>query len=204
MRAVEIAQALGAAFRAVDGEMALDIAARLQRNWPEIEPYEAMAPAVLVHLEAALCAPDAHPATSRLAAACRALPWCQGLKDSMLPEFHDAYAFIEFFGPDGLIVAEDFRAGIYIQAPESFYPPHAHNAEEFYLPISGASFFSIDGGPEIEVPLGSLSHHPSFAWHATRTGPGPLLSLWAWRGDIGRDSYRMRGMEEAALAAVAH
>ena len=84
--------------------------------------------------------------------------------------------------------------GLYLQAPEeTFYPAHAHDAEEFYLVVSGAALWQAGTDDFRPAAPGSLIHHRSGEAHATHTKSEPLLALWGWLGDIGFDSYRLEG-----------
>lgn len=101
------------------------------------------------------------------------------------------YAFVEIVGPDGLAFSDQVRFGLYLQAPERFYPPHDHEAEEFYFVLSGdADWQRNDGAFETRSP-GTLVHHAPWDRHAMRTGQAPLLAMWLWTGNLDMGTYRI-------------
>lgn len=121
----------------------------------------------------------------------RSLPWQEVPPDQIPAHFVGHHAFSRIAGPGGLLPAEDFKFGLYLQAPETSYPPHCHHAEEFYLILSGTAQWGLDLGPEAPIAPGGWSHHAPDQWHATRTTAEPLLALWGWLGDLDFASYRV-------------
>ena len=96
--------------------------------------------------------------------------------------FLDNYAWTELLGPNGELPSSRLAAGFLVLGPHTAYPPHAHRAEEIYLPISGTAHWwkSSDEWREI-APL-TLVLHASSEAHAMRTGDQPLLALYLWHG----------------------
>jgi hypothetical protein len=66
--------------------------------------------------------------------------------------------------------------------PFTHYPRHRHDAEEIYLPLSGAAEWQQGDAVWRERLPGTLIRHAGGEPHAMRTGAGPLLALYLWRG----------------------
>jgi dimethylpropiothetin dethiomethylase len=100
-------------------------------------------------------------------------------------------AYVELVGPDGMVLHPDFRCGLYWQQAHSLYPKHRHNAKELYHILSGTALWQRgDAEFETHKPGVSLEHLDGVD-HATQTLNEDLLAFWAWRGDLGMDSYSM-------------
>ena len=109
----------------------------------------------------------------------------------MPASFAGRSAYNEIVGPDGLAVSDSLRFGLFLQAPESFYPPHRHAAEEFYYVLSGAARWQKgEEAPSLKPP-GSCIRHAPWERHAMETAAQPLLALWVWTGDLDMASYEM-------------
>ena len=98
------------------------------------------------------------------------------------------YAWVELVGLDGVQMSDDFRLGLYWQEVSSLYPRHRHNAEELYNVLAGEAEWQR-GNEVIKRAPGSYFLHSSKQDHSTKTYNEQLLSLWAWQGDIGWESY---------------
>ena len=73
-------------------------------------------------------------------------------------------------------------------------PAHAHDAEEWYLVLSGRAEWQIDDDVH-QAEEGKIFHHPPTAGHRMLTTEKPLLAIWIWTGAIyGR--YWFVGHEE--------
>lgn len=83
-----------------------------------------------------------------------------------------------------LIEGDDFAMGLFLLLPEVDYLDHRHAAPEFYLNLTGPTQWRFEHGPWQEQPAGSVLWNEAHAVHATRTGPDPWLSFWAWMKDI--------------------
>ena len=149
-------------------------------------------PPALVNIAAALEAMPSGAMRTALEACASRLPWTAG----SLPKSEglaNSYTFIEIVGPDGLGGPDTLRFGLYLQAPLTNYPPHDHEAEEFYYVLSGeAQWQKNDGAYEIMAP-GTMIHHLPRERHAMRTGEAPLLAMWIWAGNIDMATYRIDG-----------
>jgi mannose-6-phosphate isomerase-like protein (cupin superfamily) len=132
-----------------------------------------------------------------LAAALRALapeiPWIIG-GAKMPASFAGRSAYNEIVGPDGLAISDSLRFGLFVQAPESFYPPHRHAAEEFYYVLSGTARWQKGEEALGLKPPGSCIRHAPWQRHAMETAAEPLLTLWVWTGDLDMASYEMEGI----------
>lgn len=99
----------------------------------------------------------------------------------------------EVVGPNGMIPHDTVRFGVLLQGADHNYPEHSHAAEELYCILAGRAHWSVEGSdPQSQGP-GAFVHHKPWQAHATRTGSEPMLALWGWTGDIGSNSYGMRG-----------
>ncbi len=121
--------------------------------------------------------------TGEVAAAVDALEWRQtyGAGD-FGAGFLERYGWTEVVGLRGPIASERVAAGFLLLGPEVTYPPHAHAAEELYLPLSGVAWWQRGDAPFAQVPPGEAIHHAPWVPHAMRTGAEPLLALYLWRG----------------------
>ncbi len=176
-------------------EMARDVADRLDRTLespPEVLRGEASwvpACGVLALLVGGQSG-QRDPLLRAVAASGGKLPWLAAPRELCPDTFADGHAFVELFGPDGMVPGEGVRMGLFLLGPRVFYPSHAHGAEELYLVLAGAGDWQRSGlafeakGPE------DLIHHAPLELHALKTGQSGLLTLWAWRGEIGFESYR--------------
>jgi len=112
-----------------------------------------------------------------------ALAWRQSYsKQEADARFLDNYGWVELIGRRGLIESEKLACGFLLLGPDTLYPTHRHEAEEVYLPLSGAASWQQGQEPWREWAPGTLIHHESEEPHAMRTGPDPLLALYLWRG----------------------
>lgn len=128
---------------------------------------------------------------SSLAAAIAALEdgldWrqTQGYSDAAMgqPGFMDNYAHAEIIGPTGCFPGDDFRLGFVLLGPGLHYRDHYHPAPELYWPLTGPSEWKRNGGAFVTRQAGETLWHDPLVVHATRTGPAPLLAMFAWTRD---------------------
>ncbi|MFT3989005.1 MAG: dimethylsulfonioproprionate lyase family protein [Aestuariivirga sp.] len=107
-------------------------------------------------------------------------------------QFVGQSAVLEIIGPHGLAVTKAVRGGLFLQSRDSYYPPHSHSAEEFYVVLSGNAKWQKGNDPFQEKLPGALIHHSPGIAHAMQTGKVPLLAAWIWMGeDLSYDSYRL-------------
>lgn len=148
-------------------------------------------------LKTCLAASDCHSSAVRLADVADDLNWhySDGLREKP-QQFKGDYCFTAIIGPGSKTVginspikSQDFRFGVYLQNPHTFYPSHRHEAVELYLPISGTALWQKDAGPFEPVKTGTLIQHATYQPHATETGATPMLAFWAWLGNLSIDTY---------------
>ena len=97
--------------------------------------------------------------------------------------FEEGYAYVGLIGPEGQLHSDEFRVGLLIQRPDTYYPPHAHDAEEFYFLLSGKPKWWA-GKRTFTANPGDLIHHAPSEVHSMETIIEPFLAIWAWIGDI--------------------
>jgi Dimethlysulfonioproprionate lyase len=123
--------------------------------------------------------------TDVVAALCRASPslaWRQTYSARQVEaEFLDNYGWAEILGAHGPLASERIACGFLLLGPATHYPRHRHEAEEFYLPLSGTAAWQQADTEWRERPPGSAIYHASGEPHAMRTGSAPLLALYLWR-----------------------
>lgn len=117
-----------------------------------------------------------------------ALPWHVPYRSDPSiagPGFADRAMSTVRVGPHAPVRAEAFASGIFVMGPDVTYFDHKHEPAELYLPISGmAEFWNEDRGWYWAV-ADDVTIHPSWQWHAMRTGPQPVMIFWAWLGPEG-------------------
>lgn len=155
------------------------------RAWPEsaipTRATEAHALPVLRWLEEA-CAAD-HDVTRRLLALAPVLSWRQTYAEADFgPEFLQRYGWTELIGQRGPVPSAVLAAGFLLLGPGTVYPSHSHDAEELYVPLSGAALWRRGAEDWRTRRPGEVIHHPGGVPHAMHAGPSPLLALYLWRG----------------------
>jgi len=181
MDAAGLAAELRAAFVAAGAGEAVE-------GWPELRPTRDFAPADLPVCGVLGTAAAGAPASFRrllvgLRDAAAGLLWGQtyGLAD-FGAEFLRGYGWTELIGLRGPIASEGVAVGFLLLGPGVEYPPHAHEAVEVYLPLSGTAEWMRGKGPYAPLPPGEAIRHPSWMPHAMRTGAEPLVAAYVWRG----------------------
>lgn len=111
------------------------------------------------------------------------LRWAQTYNaDDFGDLFLQRYGWTELFGGRGAFESDVMAGGFLMLGPEIHYPDHHHLAEEIYIPLTGGSFWSKDGGAFNERRAGEIIHHPSDVRHAMKTQGEALVALYLWRG----------------------
>ncbi len=116
------------------------------------------------------------------------LYWQEGPRPGAPAGFDGGYAYVLLTGPDGQIHSDDCRVGLYLQRPGLHYPAHAHEAEEFYLVLSGTADWRA-GDRSFAAAPGQLIHHAPGEPHEMTTHEAPLLAFFAWLGKIEGDYW---------------
>ncbi len=112
--------------------------------------------------------------------------------DGGLEAFYDGYAFCQLVGPSFADYHSPWpspriRLGVTLQAPGTFYPAHAHLAQELYVVIGGAGLWRQGEQAWTAHPPDRVIFHDHHEPHAMQTHDEALLSLFAWPGDV--DSF---------------
>jgi len=101
-----------------------------------------------------------------------------------VPEFFEGgYFFSVIIGDSGLVPSKKIRMGLFLQNQNVDYPSHAHEAEEFYLILSGHGSWQIGNSWYDAIP-GRIFHHKPGESHRMVTESEPLLAIWIWTGLI--------------------
>ena len=112
-----------------------------------------------------------------------------------VPEFFEGgYSFSVIIGDSGLVPSKKIRMGLFLQNQNVDYPSHAHEAEEFYLILSGHGSWQIGNSWYDAIP-GRIFHHLPGESHRMITESEPLLAIWIWTGLI-EGRYWFVGHEE--------
>ena len=108
-----------------------------------------------------------------------ALVWRQGYR-SMPGKLRDKYAYAEFLGPNGPVMADDLVLGCVLFAPGTIYPSHAHKGvTESYICLSGAM---SQNNVAVYTPGSMILNTPDFDHKITSCALEPTLLLYAWVG----------------------
>ncbi len=141
--------------------------------------------ACLAHLDRAekIAGADGRPLARLLRERRDAFRWGQTYTDADFgKKFIDNYGWLEVFGTRGHFDNRKIAGGFLLLGPGILYPDHHHVAEEIYIPLTGGADWRMGDGEFRRREAGEIIHHPSKTNHAMRTGEGPLLALYLWRG----------------------
>ncbi|MGE3871447.1 MAG: dimethylsulfonioproprionate lyase family protein [Parvibaculaceae bacterium] len=98
--------------------------------------------------------------------------------------YMDSYAYAELIGPNGFFAGDDFLLGLLLLGPNRHYRDHHHAAPELYWLLTEPSEWRLGNGEFEMREAGETIWHDPHIVHATRTGVGPLLAVWAWTRDV--------------------
>ena len=101
------------------------------------------------------------------------------------PGYMHNYAYAELIGPSGPFAGDDFLLGLFLLGPGLHYPDHCHRAPELYWVLTEGSAWRCGDGHFAPRRADQTIWHASGVSHATNTGHGPLLALYAWTRDTG-------------------
>jgi quercetin dioxygenase-like cupin family protein len=158
-------------------------------EWPHtskrrsIEPFEV--PALRWLPEAKEAAPPFSASfVDALAAAAPSLAWQRSYSPAAVgATFFDNYGWTEVAGLTGPTPSAHLACGVLLLGRNLTYPPHRHEAEEIYVPLSGTAEWMNAAGEWRERTPGSVIHHARYQPHAMRTGQAPMLALYLWLSD---------------------
>lgn len=171
-----------------DNPLAQEVSEKLARVPAfDFEP-QADHPSAVGFLDQTLNAPDAHDLCQTLMDVSPLLPWTDATYVS-LDGVEVKFAFVRLVGPMGIHKTEELSFGLFLQAPDFFYPSHQHEAEELYFTLSGEAQWQKDDADFAAVPAGRLIHHKVWQPHATKTEATPILAMWSWTGNLDRSTY---------------
>ncbi|OYU40702.1 MAG: transcriptional regulator [Pseudorhodobacter sp. PARRP1] len=161
-------------------------AAAFLADWPEADARRVVTPATLPVCEWVAGLHSAATTQAVLAEVQRLagrLAWQQtyGAGD-FGADFLRGYGWSEFIGLRGPVPSARIACGVLLLAPGVTYPPHAHAAEEVYLPIAGVAAWQKADADFAKVQVGQAIHHPSWMPHAMQTKDQALAALYLWRG----------------------
>jgi hypothetical protein len=112
------------------------------------------------------------------------LAWRQSYDVSQVgAPFLDSYGWAEVVGLTGEMPCESLACGFLFLGPQTLYPPHRHEAEEIYIPLSGTAAWQKGQEDWCEQPPLSIIHHARYEPHSMRTARSALLALYLWRSD---------------------
>jgi len=94
------------------------------------------------------------------------------------------FAVATIIGEGGPLKSKNVCAGFSLQAPDTYYPPHAHHAEESYFIIGGDGDWRVGTQPWFAVEPGDSIYHASQVRHAMQTNEQPLLTVWLWTSHL--------------------
>jgi len=102
-------------------------------------------------------------------------------------------------GAGGLLPSDKVSAGFSLQGSDTYYPPHAHHAEESYWIIGGNGDWKVGKKPWFAVEAGDSIYHESGARHAMQTNEHPLLTVWLWTSHLDSEVVIVRAQQNDGL-----
>ena len=173
-------------------------------NWmgKRSKPEPVSHPIVDEHLEAA-CAhsgqygSSAHMVAEALLVETDRLKWRARFTDREdepdMAVFSRNFTSVCIIGEGGLLPSDKVAAGFSLQGRDTYYPPHAHRAEESYWIIGGDGDWKVGTKPWFAVEPGDSIYHESGARHAMQTNEQPLLAVWLWTSHLESEVVIVRG-----------
>jgi len=121
---------------------------------------------------------------SEIKHAAASLTWRQSYgARQVCAHFLENYGWAEIVGLTGELASERVACGFLLLGPQTHYPPHQHEAEEIYVPLSGMAEWQKGEAGWLERSVGSIIHHARHEQHSMRTASTPLLALYLWRSE---------------------
>ena len=103
------------------------------------------------------------------------------------------FAVTTIIGPGAMLPSDKVTAGFSLQARNTYYPPHAHYAEESYFIIGGNADWRVGSKPWFAVEPGDSIYHETEAHHAMQTNQQSLLTIWLWTSHLDSEVMIVRG-----------
>lgn len=117
--------------------------------------------------------------------------------DAWSKNFLDDFATGTGIGPKGRVRHESIILGLFVLGPHTFYPSHAHPAEEFYIGLSGEAVFMVGHDEEgSTIASGDISVHETDVAHAIYTSEQPFFAVFGWRGSLNEPSWYKQNMDD--------
>ncbi len=159
--------------------------------WPEAAamPLRPVVPATIpvvrwLEHARAVTPPATAPLVAELLHNAAALRWQRTYTATQIDTaFLENYGWTEIAGLSGPFPSNRLACGFLLLGPGTRYPPHRHEAEEIYVPLSATARWQRGEEPWMERSPGSIVFHASGMPHALRAGLHPLLALYLWRSD---------------------
>ena len=96
-------------------------------------------------------------------------------------------------GEGGILPSDKVSLGFSLQGHDTYYPPHAHYAEESYWIIGGNADWKVDTKAWFAVKPGDSIYHKPQARHAMQTNEHALLAIWLWTSHLDSEVVIVRG-----------
>ncbi len=103
------------------------------------------------------------------------------------------FAVASIIGPGEPLPSDKVYAGFSQQPRDTYYPPHAHFAEESYWIIGGDADWRVGSKPWFAVKPGDSIYHKSEARHVMQTNEQPMLTVWLWTSHLDSEVVIVRG-----------
>ena len=107
--------------------------------------------------------------------------------------FSRNFTATRIIGEGGLLPSDKVSAGFSLQGRDTYYPPHAHRAEESYWIIGGDGDWRVGADPWFAVEPGDTIYHKPGARHAMQTNEQALLTVWLWTSHLESEVVIVRG-----------
>ena len=188
---VQISWELATAVKAYLNSLQNDSVEQFLIHWPtsigatrQLTPNRLPVHDYLPTLETAVSSQTA-PLVTQLVQIADQLHWGQTYNPSDFGDyFLTRYGWTELFGPRGVLEYDAMAAGFLFLGPRIEYPPHWHEPEEIYIPLTNNAFWQKgEDTPWHEYAAGTVIHHESWMKHAMRTEKRSLLALYLWQGN---------------------
>jgi len=138
-----------------------------------------------------------HMMAEAVLAAKEQLKWSPVYKDREdepdMAAFSRNFAYTSLIGSDAPLKSDKIALGLSLQGRDTYYPPHAHQAEESYWIIGGNGDWKIGLEPWFAVEPGDAIFHETGVRHAMQTNGEPLLTVWLWTTHLDSDIVIVRG-----------